>query len=200
LRKKYVDVNDTASDCAGVSGVMRVSADSVGPFPLHATFAELRNICPQAVKDYYRGVGGWQPPALYFHAPGVAIAAVDTFYDSYDSPIGPEHVPGLWTFVGDSILLPGGHLFPKTAGELRHAYPRGTLTSAKGDDMDGVTAQVCALPSLTFQFGYDEPTPKAMGEWSLSARAISDSARIFFAELEPRLPPRDSICVGVPTY
>lgn len=187
-------------NCSAPTGTVALTADSIGPLPRHATFGELLAICPGAKRDYYDYGGGIQPAALYFRFKGALIAAVDTTTETYTDSVTPTNRVGLWVISGDSVVLPGGHRFPQNLGQLRAAYPEGILDAAKGDDMTGVTARACALPSVLFYLGYDEPTPADMGDWPFDAKAASDSAGINRAEVGIRTVVDDSVCKGVATY
>ena len=197
VERAYIDVHDTASKCSGITGVLRVTADSIGPFPRRATFAALRKICPLALKNFYSGSGGWQPPALYFHTPGAMIAAVDTFFESSFDPIGEEHIPGLWVIQGDSVMLPGAHPFPSNLGALRREYPNGLVQAEFFDDGDGATAFVCDLPQSLFLLGWiDHLVPAEVGEWHFRDQVVADSATVFGMELRDGPPRTDPLCVG----
>ena len=178
--------------CARPAGGIAVSADSLAGLPARASLGDLVRACAASTADIYT-IGGYQPAARVFPFSGAKLTAVQSKYEGslhYDEP------PDLWAVEGDSVRLADGQLLPRTAGELRKRYPRGIVTSDKGDDSDGVRIISCQFPGLEFILSYSAPTPSPSGRWPLSARAVADTSHIFSVEVFPGRTDPDSSCIA----
>lgn len=185
---------DTVLVCAS-GGALHLGDDSIGPFPLRGSFSELLSICATPKREIYSEPGGIQPPALYFYFQGALLTAVDTSNNSEADSVSGLHHPGYWVFKGDSLVLPGGHRFPRTLGDLRASYPKGQTSIDERDDSDGATANACELPGILFLLK-DPGMPDTLGEWPFSVIHIPDSTRIRGAELRLGVAPNPRSCGG----
>jgi hypothetical protein len=161
-----------AAVCTPPANGIVVGEDTIGPFPITATLAELVRICPAGDTTLYDAVG-FQAMARVFPFVGARITAAQPdhpFGDWIDSTKPAD----LWIITGDSVRLPDGQLLPRTLGEMRARYGRLVVSDnfAGSDDDDGPGARMCRFPHVYFGLAIDD-----------TARKVADSARVVRIEV-----------------
>lgn len=173
-----------SSGPCGFASPVRVTQDSIGPFPVTLLASELQQHCGFAAHLDGVGVGGDVVPALR------VIVGSDTIWAAQDdnSELVPDEPITLWHIVGRDIVLRDGHTAPTTVGELRVIDSTAVLVADRGDDSDGVYVLRCAEPRLTYDLG-EAPTPDESGAWPLASHPTLDSVAITRLEIIGRLTP-----------
>jgi hypothetical protein len=182
--------------CGRPANGIRLTPDSIGGLPVHATIGELRALCPTARRDD-AGLGGTSVPALVIEFPGATIWAMQSKYDAPADSLNDSESPDFWAAQGDSLRFASGELIPRTAGGFRSFDSLGVVGIDRGDDTDGTMLVICRFPQFAAAFGNMFPEGKDTGVVSLSRISAHDTSTFWRMDFVPgRNDPAAEHCPG----
>ena len=178
-----------ATTCPFTASNVRLDSGRIAGIATTTPLGQLRKACPSAHLDTV-GVGGTQPVALSFAAPGALVSAVQTKYDAYGDTIHASQPADMWVARGDSLRFPDGTLMPTRVGALRALDSSAVIIVDHGDDGTGSYIVRCRYPYLAFIVSNDWPTFLDTGAVSFARADVRDTTRFWRVELMPAVDSR----------
>jgi hypothetical protein len=184
--------------CPFTPNNIRVDTGHVAGIPITASLGDLPQACPGARLDTVN-VGGTQPVALSFGAPGALVSAVQMKYEAYGDSIHSSEPADLWIAQGDSLRFPDGGLMPTTVGALRTLNSSAVIVIDHGDDDTGSYVVPCRYPYLAFIVSNVWPTFADTGAVPFARADVRDTTRFWRVELMPSMNSRvAAVCARAP--
>ncbi len=150
--------------CTSDTSLVRLSSDSIGPFPVSASLRALRAACPSARDTIIGTFEGHRYAGISLPFRDLQVAAVQ--YRDSDKNDQP---PDVWIIAGRRAWLPGGVPLTATWRELVRAYGEHI-----GDQEAEVDVMFCRMPNLVFTLGVPAGAGGTITDWSV----IPDDAHI----------------------
>ena len=181
--------DSAAGACPFTGSDVRLDSARIAGLSTTASLGRLRTACPAARLDTV-GVGGTQPLALSFAAPGALVSAIQTRYEAYDDSVHSTEPADLWVARGDSLRFPDGVLMPSTVVALRALDSAGVLIVDHGDDGTGSYIVRCRYRFIAFVVSNAWPTLAETGALPLTRIDVRDTTHFWRVELRPSVDSR----------
>lgn len=179
---------DTASlHCAGGSGTLRISEDSIGPFDLSLKLKDLEALCPAARHAVSYGQES-ASPALLLPFAGLTVLAVQ-----WEDSLFLDKPADAWRVTGANASLFGQVLLNAPWVKFRDAFGPGIVSAGNAStDEHEVHVMFCAHPRMHLDVDASPDSvavDDSLSQWNHNLSRIPGVARVRALWILPRPDP-----------